>query len=181
MNGTACEPCFVSNICLSLPVDFLRHPQNSLRDICTLRVWKELFTEEERYFLRCLLPFEGSEDPKELSADQEKWLEHVFQCGNVFFGNPLDSLMSLLREGEAHPSIQYYRERCVALERSMHRYRVKQYHNVMMRSLASVLSGRPLLNASMKDGGGGGGRTSDSETEDETMETMEEMLMKYDM
>lgn len=94
--------------------------------------WEECLTKGEQDFLLQFLP--------EVPSKSEVLEKLLDGHSSFFFGNPMERIWELMKEGECHPRVVKYREGLRCLHHCQHFHGVKSYHNALVLSLRQMAS-----------------------------------------
>lgn len=128
-DGHVMEPIVHPAATFGVPLELLRLPE--LSGVLNMKTFTSLSESEKTYLFSFLPHFRG---PDALT-EREKTLQMLFRGESFFFGSPMVSFFSDLKNGVYHPSVQSERQRMIALLRSRHQYRTRQYHNRMISAM----------------------------------------------
>jgi hypothetical protein len=148
VDGRAMEPVFAADVALMLPMDIVTRTEEEVKEamskVMSMDVWNEKLTPEEREYLTQFLP------PGYAASEvSEKVVKPVLGCADsghksdMFFFNvasPVDAFAARLARGHFHPLVARERRMAEIHSQAEFHYRLKQYHNLMVRSLKSSLS-----------------------------------------
>ncbi|KZV23947.1 hypothetical protein F511_23091 [Dorcoceras hygrometricum] len=129
LGQTGEEFCQVGDQTCSIPYELYDLP--GFKDVLSMEVWNEVLTEEERFGLAKYLP----------DMDQENFvltLKELFSCDNLDFGNPVDKLFEMLKEGSCEPRVAHYRQGLNFLQRRQHYHNIRKHQNAMVSNLCQM-------------------------------------------
>ncbi|XP_073526453.1 uncharacterized protein [Phyllobates terribilis] len=123
------EICQVGDQTCCIPYELYDLPD--LREILSLDVWNDCLTEEERFNLTQYLP----------DMDQDTYmhtLKELFDCENLYFGNPITKLFEMFKGGLCEPRVALYRSGLNFFQRHEHYHFLRNYQNSMVGNLLQI-------------------------------------------
>eukprot|EP00762_Andalucia_godoyi_P002460 ANDGO_02823.mRNA.1 hypothetical protein len=120
--------------CFFVPVKMLQ--LESLQAVLNEKVWMEKLSGEERNYLKSFLPSQ---------ADPEQCAKAVLGGRDVYFGNPRDIFFTKLQQGQYHPFVAREKAAADLAAKADYAYRVRMYHNLMVKSARTSLLGKVPL------------------------------------